>query len=99
MTFSDPHTAGQQTLLECNPPSAQPLCWKEQARGGNYPLFEWQGNCTVLRTGLPESDPENFEYAAVSECSNRGNCNKKLGACDCFEGHAGQACHSVLKMF
>jgi hypothetical protein len=27
------------------------------------------------------------------ECSNRGQCNRETGACECFEGYFGLACH------
>ena len=99
VTFSDSHNAGMQSLLQCNPPSAQPTCWQTYEIGGNVPLFSWSGNCTVTRGGSVVSDPDSYVYDEHTECASRGNCNRKTGLCECFDGHAGLACQSVLRMF
>ena len=61
MTFTDRLTSGKQRLMACNPESALPSCWKAQGIGGNVPLYEYDGACTVVHAGLPETEPETYE--------------------------------------
>jgi hypothetical protein len=97
ITFTDDSTIGQQHLTQCNPQTALPVCWKNEEMGGNIPLFLYDGTCSVARTGLPETDPDNYVYQTVSECSNRGMCNGQTGLCECFEGFYSAACSIVAK--
>lgn len=69
----------------------------------NYKFFEIViklPSCSVspiIKEGY--IDPEGQEIAPISpnvenlECSNRGECNRNTGTCECFEGYFGIACH------
>merc|ERR1712146_457966 len=56
------------------------------------------GNVNI-RSCTVEEVHQTKQYEETVECSNRGTCDTSSGACTCFEGFAGEACHEQTVFF
>lgn len=67
--------------------------YSDPANNGLAPTdnTQWSDNTgnVILFHFTPHKDGS---YQYISQCSNRGLCNKGTGECDCFDGYTGLDC-------
>jgi hypothetical protein len=75
------------------------LIWDGSAIGNpdnsNSADRQWGAGFTgivVLFKFTPATDGSSYTY--VSECSNRGSCDRETGLCSCFKGYTSDDCHT-----
>ncbi len=62
-----------------------------QSRSIRFSFFVFVESCPTGTAWVDKPKGLNQAHGKM-ECSNRGNCDRKLGACKCFQGYEGTAC-------
>lgn len=85
VTFPDEIGAtGLQYLLDCNVAA--------HSTAGMIPKSAGDSSATCTVAEFTSSSVSTLVLTELATCSNRGNCNAKVGECECYAGHKGAAC-------